>query len=238
MFGGVPATTRDPVAIVTSLYVWGQDRDEVNRLASRAAEALDSRFAWVQVSDPQTAESATTNDGSSISAPPHEFVPPSGVSEQRMWTYLQPNGQRHDGEELDRFVRMSEPIQHAIENLLQRGAPRVLVVANLERLQGIFCKDDAVPHPFIEWLNEHEISFVGTSTGPLLHEGIFFDYSIHQPEALPNLVRPPLVAIRQRGVQDSSFLQRVFSPHDLVSVDGPSSAPGPDSMVPASKSGA
>ena len=227
MLGGVPPATRDPSEIVTSLYVWGQDRDEVNRLASRGAEALDPRFAWVQVSDPRAEESPTNTSGNTISASAREFAPPSGVSEQRMWTYLQPNGQHHDGQELDRFVRMSVPIQHAIEYLLQRGRPRVLVVANLERLQGIFCKDDAVPHPFVEWLNSHEITLVATSTGPPLHEGFFFDYSINQPDALPNLVRPPIVAIRQRGDEDTSFLQRIFSPHDLVSVDGPSSAPRP-----------
>lgn len=233
MFGGVPPAARDPSEIVTSLYLWGRDRDEVNRLASRAAEGLDAKFAWVQVSDSRVEESSTTTAGSAISAPAGEFAPASGISEQRMWTYLQPNGQRRDAQDLDRFSRMSQPIQQAIEHLLQRGGPRVLVIANLERLQGMFCKDDAVPHPFIEWLNAHEITLIATSTGALLHEGIFFDYSISQPDASATLTQPPMVAIRQRGDPDSSFLQRIFRPHDLVSVDGPTSAPEPASEMTA-----
>ena len=234
--GDLAHVSREPADIVTSLYFWGQNRDDVNRLASGAAQGLDPRFAWVEVSDPTVEEASAASPERAITAPALDFVPPVGVSEQRIWTYIQPAGQRRDAQDLDSFTRMSKPIQDAIEHLLQRTGPRVLVVANLERLQELFCKDDVVPHPFIEWLNAHEITFVATSTGSPLYEGVFFDYSINQPDATPNVARPPIVAIRQRGDPDSSFLERIFHPLGVVSVAGPSSAarPAPTSSAPGS----
>ncbi len=223
------STPPDSPDVVTSLYVWGPNRDEVNRLATRAAQGMDPRFAWVEVSDAAAGGLPPSDPERGLAAPAHAFSPAPGISEQRMWTYLQPNGQRGEAQELDSFVRMSEPIQRAIEHLLQRDRPRVLVVANLERLLGLFCKDDAVPHPFIEWLNAHEITLVASSTGKPLHEGVFFDYLITQPDSASGAARPPIVAVCQRGDQDSSFLHRIFDPHDVVSIVGPSPATGPGS---------
>lgn len=233
MAEGLAPMTRESGDIVTSLYFWGESRDAVNRLASRAAQGLDSRFVWVEVSDGTLEKSSTGPSEREIAAPARDFVPPPGLDEKRIWTYIQPAGQRREAQDLDRFTRMSKPIQEAIEHLLQRSSPRVLVLANLERLQDMFCKDDAVPHPFIEWLNAHEITLVATSAGSPLHEGVFFDYSINQPEATVGGAPAPIVAIRQRGDQDPRILERIFHPLGVVSVAGPSSAGHPAPATPA-----
>jgi hypothetical protein len=214
---------------VTSLYVWGTMRDEVNRLALRAAQGMDPRFAWVEVSDPQIEGLPASAPEGGIGAPSRAFAPPPGVSTSRMWTYLQPNGQRRAAQELQSFLKISEPIQQAIGQLLSREGPRVLVVANLERLREFFCAEEAGPHPFIRWLNEHDITLVATSTGGPLREGIHFDYLVTEPEATLTVVSPPLVAICQRGEPSPSFLQQIFRPHEVVCLSGlcPSALPNP-----------
>jgi hypothetical protein len=224
--------------LVTSLYLWGPNRADVNRLAARAAEGIDPRYAWVEVLDPESGESRATVPERAIAAPVHAFAPPQGISGERMWMYLRKNGQLRDAQELQSFLKMSEPIQQAIAELLERDVPRVLVVANLERLQEFFCVEEPGPHPFVEWLNSREITLVASSTGGPLREGVHFEYLLTQPEATQNVNRPPLVAVCQRGDPDRSFLEQIFRPIEVVCVTGlsPSARPAPKLAAPASVS--
>jgi hypothetical protein len=205
---------------VSSLYLWGPVREKVNQLASRAAQGIDRHFAWVEVSDSQSEEWATSAPGRGIAAPTRAFTPPRGVSADRMWTVLRETRQRRAVQELDSFLKMSEPIQQAIGQLLERDGPRVLAIANLERLREFFCAEEAGPHPFIQWLKAREITLVASSTGEPLPEGGHFDYLVTQPVATRVVVRPPVVAICQRGDPDPSFLQQVFRPHGVVCLAG------------------
>jgi hypothetical protein len=218
--------------LVTSVYLWGSKREEVNRLAARAAKGMDPNFAWVEALDSDGEGEAPNHPKHGIVAPTRAFAPPRGVSGDRIWTYLRQNGQRHSGQELQTFTQMSEPIQRAIEWLLEQEPPRVLVVANLERLREYFCAETPGPHPFIEWLNSHEISLVASSTGGPLREGVHFDYLVTQPEATRNIVRPPIVAICQRGDSDPALLLRIFHPIEVVCLSGLSpSAPASPAAV-------
>jgi hypothetical protein len=232
-----PAASETPRIFdpVTSFYVWGPTRGEVNRLALRIAQGLDSRFAWVEVSDGATVGVSDDVPAGGIGAPTHAFRPPAGVSPDRMWTYLRPNGQHRAAEELQGFLKMSEPIQQAIGQLLERDGPRVLVVANLERLQELFCSEVAGPHPFIEWLNAHEITLVASSTGEPLREGVHFDYLVTQPDATRAVARPPVIAICQQGDRNPSFVEEIFHPNEVVCLSGLSpSRPPPPVTVPPS----
>ncbi|MFZ1023592.1 MAG: hypothetical protein WAN87_05610 [Thermoplasmata archaeon] len=189
------------------------------------------------MSDTQTEESPASVPKRGIVAPTPAFAPPPGVSADRMWTYLRPNGQRRDAQELQSFLKMSEPIQQAIEQLLGREAPRVLVVANLERLREFFCAEEPGPHPFIEWLNAHEITLIASSTGGPLREGVHFEFMVTQPDATQSVVRPPVVAIRQGGDPDTDFLQQIFRPLEVVCLSGlsPSAQPAPISVAPVGR---
>jgi hypothetical protein len=224
------ATTRD---LVTSIYVWTLKRDDANRLAARAAQELDPQFAWVEVLAAQREDPSASNSHRGLAAPSAEFAPPPGVSGESMWTYLRENGQRRDGQELQKFTQMSEPIQQAIGKLLERAPPRVLVVANLERLREYFCAEEPGPHPFIEWLNAHEITLVASSAGGPLREGIHFDYMLTQPTPARHTPRPPLVAIHQRGDTDPNLLEQLFQPLEVVSLSGlsPSTVPMPPQVA-------
>jgi hypothetical protein len=223
-------TARD---LVTSLYLWGPDRDEVNRLAADAAERMDPAFAWVEVSDHYLGEESEGRPERGVAAPTRAFAPPRGVSGERIWTYLRQSGQQHDGQDLQRFTQMSDPIQQAIGQLLERAVPRVLVIANLERLREFFCTEQPGPHPFIEWVNAREITLVVTSTGAPLHEGIHFDWLLSRPDSSGNGVRRPIVAIHQRGDRDPGFVQRLFRPLDVVFLSGLAPAAPPDPPVAA-----
>jgi hypothetical protein len=226
--GPAPEAPRAPGS-ATSVYVWGEFRDEVNRLASRAAGRIDPSFAWVEVSDPESGGFSLSAAERAITAPTPAFAPPPEVSADRMRTYLGQDGEPRAAQELQSFLRMSEPIQQAIGGLLERDSPRVLVVANLERLREFFCAEEAGPHPFIAWLNDREITLVASSTGGPLREGVHFDYLVTQPGATRTVPRPPVVAICQRGDANASFLQRVFRPHEIVCLSGlsPSAQPAP-----------
>jgi len=212
---------------VTSLYLWGSNRALVNRLATGAAQGMDPRFARVEVSDSHREGGPQNRAELGIAAPVRAFAPPRGVSAEVMRKSLRQNGQRREVEELDSFLRMSEPIQKAIGLLLQRETPRVLLLANLERLRPLFCPEEAGQQPFISWLNDREITLVASSTGAPLREGIHFDYLATQPDTRRNGVRPPVVAISQRGDPDSRFLRQIFRPNEVVWLSGlsPSALP-------------
>jgi hypothetical protein len=231
---GAPAPRAAPAPdLVTSLYLWGPNRGEVNRLASGAAQGMDPRFAWVEVSAPEVEEPPADSAERAIVAPTRAFAPPPGVSANRMRACLRQNRQRRAVQELQNFLKMSEPIQQAIGRLLERDGPRVLVVANLERLRGFFCEEEEGPHPFVQWLNAREITLVASSTGGPLREGVHFDYLATRPGAARTAPRSPVVAICQRGDPDSSFLQRIFRPHEVVCLSGlsPTTPPAPRPVV-------
>jgi hypothetical protein len=224
-----PARTAD---VVTSVYVWGPVRDEANRLALRVAKGLDPRFAWVEVTDSGAGTASANAAEREVVAPVRAFAPLPGVSAGRMRKVVRQNGEREAVQELQNFLRMSEPIQQAIGQLLERDVPRVLAVANLDRLQEFFCAEEAGPHPFLAWLKARQITLVASSAGGPLREGVHFDYLATQPGATRAAVRPPVVAICQRGDPDPSFLQQIFRPHEVVCLSGLSPSAQP-SAVPA-----
>jgi len=232
MRGALASRTPRSPDVITSVYLWGSNRAEVNQLAARVAQRIDPHFAWVEALDAESREPSTGALRNGVAAPIRDFAPPRGVSGERVFTYLRRNGQRHDAQELQSFTQMSEPIQAAIAQLLERNVPRVLVVANLERLREYFCDEQPGPHPFIEWLNAHEITLVASSTGGPLREGVHFDYLVTEPEGNGTRARSPLVVVGQRSDLDRPFLEQALRPRATVWLSGlsPSAPPTPNPL--------
>jgi hypothetical protein len=216
-----PPTGHNGSPSVTSIYLWGSDRRRLNATARILAVRLDPEFHWVEAveteSDPVEGPIVPKF---AVMCGPKELAPSSGISTERLWSYLKPRGQRRAGEELQDFLRMPEPIQRAVASMLEsrKPGPRVLVLANLDLVSAI---EDARPRfvgHFIEFLNSHDISLLVTATGRPLLERIEFEYSFTTSEALPERFRTD-AAVCQWG-DCSSCIVRLFPQGELVCLSG------------------
>lgn len=212
-----PPEGRDPsspLSVVTSVYVWGSNRAEVNRTARRVAARLDPNYAWVQA---EVASDEMASPPRALSIPGPELVPRPAVAEQRLWTYLKAKGQQHVGRDLLDFVRLPEPLQVEVAGLLDRAAPRVLAFGNVDLVPASPGSERCVNGRLIEFLNSHEITLVVSAVGKPLPERIDFDYSIATPEVLPRAARG-VSAVCQWGDCHDCIVQRILPPEEVVCV--------------------
>ena len=215
---GLLPTRPEGVGPVTSVYLWGRERRLVNSAARVLALQLDPRFRWVTAADGPFAGDPETDpvpgEEDSLVHPARDLVPKGGVAPELLWSYLRPNGQRQYGHALNEFLRLPDPIQEAVGALLSREPPRVLVLANEDRVEVYDRAHQGLFGQFIEWLNSHEITLVVTSTGPPLLERIDFEYSITVPPDLPQGVRSAL-AVCQWGDCTNCIVKQFFPGGEL-----------------------
>lgn len=172
-----PSPTEDdpPRSGATSIYLWGDDRPNVNYHARTLARELDPQFRWVEVSTEEYGKHVTAEGFDSFL--PSEFDPEAG-RQVLLWTYLIPDRRRRKFN-MNRFLQLPEPIQLAIGSMLSREPPRLLAVANVDRLGAYDPAGTGFYGQFIDWLNDHEITFMVTSTGEAQLERIDFEYSVN-----------------------------------------------------------
>ncbi len=172
-----PATDDPPSGSVTSIFLWGDDRPSVNYDARALARELDPQFRWVEVSTEEYGKHVTAEGFDSFL--PSEFDPEAG-REVLLWTYLIPDRRRRRFD-MNRFLQLPEPIQLAIGSMLSREPPRLLAVANVDRLGAYDPAGTGFYAEFIDWLNDHEITLMVTSVGGPQLERIDFEYSVQAP---------------------------------------------------------
>ncbi len=208
-----------PGSVVTSVYLWGDDRPKVNAAARLLAGRLDPRFRWVEAGEEIDSEAdlPTPTGSGPLVCSPRELVPRRGIRPEAVWRVLRPNGQRAAGLELLQFLRLPDPLQVAVSALLGQEGPRVLVVANIDRIEPFDRAHRGMFGQFLELLNRREITLIATTTGRPLLERIEFQYSVTIPTSLPRSVGAT-AAICQWGDCDSCFVQRFFSDNELVCI--------------------
>ena len=203
---------------VTSIYIWGGDRSPTDEVARLVAQRLDPTFTWIGT------KHAPDRTGPSFPGEAREILVPAGtlasepsISEERFWSYLRAKGQHTVGPDVLEFVRMPDVLQTAILSLLEREPPRVLVLANLDRLLAGGTGAASLISRYIEFLNAREVTLVAASTGRPGPERIDFDYSLTLPDSLPADVRPR-AAVCQWGECDRCVVENVFSGSEIVCI--------------------
>ena len=217
-----------PIAAVTSIYVWGSDRAEVNSAARRVAARLDRNYAWVQAAAP--AEESFPEFPSGVKGrilPGTQLLPPPALSEERLWSYVRPSGPRQSGRDLLEFLRMSDPLQEAVAELLERPAPRVLALGNWDLLPDLPGQERRSWAGLIRFLKHNEISLIASAAGRPLPERIDFDYSIATPELLPSTVRG-IAAVCQWGDCHDCVVNRFFPQDEVVCINRLAAGPACD----------
>lgn len=178
---------------VTSLYVWGNERADVNHAARLLAQRLDPQHVWLEAHPGSTGATPTAlpgADGSTRVDPPESLVPAAPISEVLLWTFLKPQGQRHFGRELRDYLQLPGPVQEAVARLKARSGPRVLAVANVDLLEGFDSARRGLYGQFVEYLNAQEITLIVASTSRPQIERIDFEYSVTLTSSLPGPVQP------------------------------------------------
>jgi len=226
----------DPPSPATSVYLWGPDRPRLNGTARRLAARLDPRFHWVEASGPDAEPTNVTAPAElSVVCDPRDLVPAPAVPAEMLWTQLRPRGQRRAVEELRDFLRIPEPIQAAVASLLGPAgrAPRLLVLANVDRIAAFDHERPKFVGDFIEFLNSHAISLLVTSTGRPLLERIDFEYSLTTTDSLPEGFRAGGAVCQWGNCLDC--LARCFPASELVCLarltNGPLSTSGRGSSL-------
>lgn len=176
---GSPPLSPIPAIPPTSIYLWGEERREVNFMARLLCREMDPQFRWVEAdSAPGTGVAARPVDHQGLVLTAQKLVPNAGGRPELMWSFLRPHDQRRAGFDVNEFLRLPDPVQVAVGALLGRDSPRVLAVADLDLFGEFDPIGTGLYGQFIEWLNSHEITLVATATGEPQLEGIDFEYSI------------------------------------------------------------
>lgn len=208
-----------PLPTVTSVYVWGHERSEVNSTARRVAARLDRNYEWVEALAPSEGTSASVpRGGPGLSLHRTELTPRPAVSEERLWSYVKPEGSGHFGRDLLEFLRMSDPLQEAVAGLLERPAPRVLALGNWDLLPDLPGADRRSWSGLIQFLKHNEVTLVAGAAGRALPERIDFEYSLATPDALPRSVRS-IAAVCQWGDCRDCVVNRFFPTDEVICIN-------------------
>ena len=205
--------------VVTSVYVWGNEREEVNRVARRVAARIDPNYLWLRIADGATEDPAGPGARTAELPPPaFEFAARPKVSEERLWSYLKARGQREPGRELLEFVQWPEVLQESFASLVARDPPRVLALGNSDLIPAPTNGERArIAARYIEFLNRHDVTLLVGHVGRPGPERIEFEYSIAAPGVLPNAVRG-VGAVCQWGECSDCIVNRVFPPEEVVCI--------------------
>ena len=217
-----------PLPVVTSIYVWGNARAEVNSAARRVAARLDRNCAWVEATESAAGPSSEGfPGGGGLSLPGAELLPRPTVSEERLRSYVRPAGPRNFGRDLLEFLRMADPLQETVAALLERPPPRVLALGNWDLLPELLGPERRSWGGLLEFLKHNEVSLVASAAGRPLPERIHFDYSIATPEVLPGTVRG-IAAVCQWGDCNDCVVNRFFPMDEVICVHRLGGAPPSD----------
>lgn len=220
-----------PGPTVTSFYVWGSDRTEVNAAARRIAARLDREYAWVEVSERTNAsESVRSETEPDRGVARAEDLPRTIVSEERLRSYVRPTDPHDPGRDLLEFLRLWDPVQEAITALLARTGPRVLVLSNWDLQPAPPGGDHVSWGGLIEFLHRHGITLVATTGGRTLPDRIDFEYSIATSDVLPQQFQT-IAAVCQWGNCDDCLVNQLFPRDEVVCLNRllpgrPGEAPG------------
>jgi hypothetical protein len=167
---------------IASIYLWGQERRDVNYVARLLCRQIDPQYRWVEAVHSVLLGQDTSSPESDTTSPPGKHLVPSGaVRPDLLWTFLVPSGPRRSAFSVNEFLRLPEQIQTAVGAILSRAPPRVLAIANVDLLEESDFAETGFYGQFIEWLNSHEITLVATATGEPLLERLDFEYFVAVP---------------------------------------------------------
>lgn len=196
----------------TSVYLWGNERREVNYLARVLGLRLDPQFRWVETKDSPTPPPASPGKDQAF-RPARLMVPTHEVRPELLWSYLRPDRSRRYRFDVNEFLRLPEAIQVAVAALLSRETPRLLVVANVDLLDEFDPSGSGFYAEFIAWLNGHDITLMVTSTGEPLLEQIDFEYSV---AASPKVGLRTALGICQWGDCSTCIFRECIAANELA----------------------
>ncbi len=203
----------EPTSPATSIYLWGSDRGRLNAAARKIARRLDPGYAWVEVDSGIPAEyGGATPAAVSVK----DVLPRPAPSATLFWSYLRSRGQQRATDDLREFLAMPDPIQSAVATLLVPEAerPRLLVIANADRVCSAQPRGPWILRPYIEFLASHEISVMVTFAGRPCHHRAEYEYSLTTSDSLPEKFRSD-AAVCQWG-DCATCLVRLCAPNELV----------------------
>jgi hypothetical protein len=209
----------EPSPLVTSVYLWGGDRGQLNATARVLARRLDPEYHWVEALEPVVARyDGPVGPRFEVKAGAQDLAVRPGVTSERLWAYLRPRGQHRAVEELRDFLRLPDPLQSAVVSLLdsKRSGPRVLVFANIDLVSALDRASRAFVGRMIEFLNSHDITLLVTAAGRPLLERVDFEYSLTLADSLPERFRTG-AAVCQWGDCDTCLVRR-FPRDELVCI--------------------
>ena len=180
----------------TSLYAWGTDRSRLTRAVRAVAARIDPHFEWVEA----------------LGSPDVVSRPRSVSLDDRP---------RPTSRDLGRCTTMAEPalLPAPIARLLGRPAPRVLVVANVDRLETAESAGPTGVGSLVEPLNWLGITRLATHHGRPAADRIDFAYSLAETSTLPRLASKGSALVCQWGSCDRCVVRERLG-HGLVGCVG------------------
>ncbi len=210
----------------TSVYVWGADRSAVNRAAQELVRRLGPRHVWLEAGDPanEGARSRRSASGGQTLAP-RELVPSSSISDSELRSSLRPGDGRAVAAEERQFRALPEAVRAATVELRGRPGPRVLVIANADRLSPFDPDRRGLYGALVDYFTGLGITLIVTVTGHPLPDRSQFEYSVTPVASLPERYRSG-IAVCQWGDCEDCLIKLHFPDRELACL-GEISAAGP-----------
>ena len=200
----------------TSVYVWGADRDAVNRAAQELVGRLGPNHVWLEAGDSATEGARSRNSASGVRTfAPRELVPSSSVSDSELRSYLRAGDGWAAAAEVRQFRALPEAVRAAAVELRGRRGPRVLVIANADRLSAFDPDRRGFYGALVEYFTGLGITLIVTVTGHPLSDRSQFEYSVTPMASLPERYRSG-IAVCQWGDCEDCLIKLHFPNRELA----------------------
>lgn len=166
------------------LWIWGDSRIGVNRVAFDAARRLNSRFMWVEIGSP---EDEVHPEDPSLSGmippellyrtvPPEEMAPDNATANLAMWSVVRKDEPTAVLHPLMDFLRLPALIQEIVGNAPRGGRPAVWVAANADRLIEFYPDDPASSQPILDVWRRERLTTIVTLLDHPRNDRFLYDY--------------------------------------------------------------
>jgi len=187
-----------------------------------AAAFVDPDFRWMEITDPfelATADLGPAASGigrSHLVAVRHtaELAPSPVASNAAISALIHVEEAPQVVQDLVDFLRLPDIIQQEVALLAATGRFRVLVVANIDRIEEFWPRVQGTAKRTIELLNRHGITLISTQVGDPRPARFDYDYVVHVRESDKN----DYLAVCEQGRTARCLIREVF-PTSVVSCD-------------------
>lgn len=194
-----------------SFYLWGRSPRAGHILAFTIARLGDASFRWLSVRE--SADAPTDESWVRRFVPESRILPPllsdalrpgRRVSKEAVNSLIRSDGDASERTSLEHYLLLPAPLQELLDGDDHAARVRAIVVANTERIRGLYPTDPGRMRPFADIFSRHGVSMISTSLPPPYEGRYAFDIVLRLDVASSDEWRVGRLVV-EKGLRSGEF---------------------------------